>query len=61
MTDQTFRYLYLKLDENPAKYGDSLALMTYGNGVSNIRNCTVRNIAIKGFDATASLAAQAEK
>lgn len=49
VTDQTFRYLYLKLDENPAKYGDSLALMTYGNGVSNIRNCTVRNIAIKGF------------
>ena len=49
VTDQTFRYLYLKLDENPAKYGDSLALITYGNGVSNIRNCTVRNIAIKGF------------
>ena len=49
VTDQTFRYLYLKLDENPAKYDDSLALMTYGNGVSNIRNCTVRNIAIKGF------------
>ena len=49
VTDQTFRYLYLKLDENPAKYADSLALITYGNGVSNIRNCTVRNIAIKGF------------
>ena len=49
MTAQTFRYLYLKLDENPSKYGDSLALMTYGNGVSGIKNCTVRNIAIKGF------------
>lgn len=49
VTDQTFRYLYLKLDENPAKYGDSLALITYGNGISGLKNCTVRNIAIKGF------------
>ena len=33
---------------NPAEFG-SLALITYGNGISGLRNCTVRNVAIKGF------------
>ena len=33
---------------NPAEFG-SLALITYGNGISGLKNCTVRNVAIKGF------------
>ena len=48
VTPETFRYLHLKLGRNPAEFG-SLALIAYGNGISGLRNCTVRNVAIKGF------------
>lgn len=49
ITPETFRYLHLKLDHNPAEEGDQLALLTGQHGVSSLKNCTVRNIAIKGF------------
>ena len=46
---ESYRWLYVKHDKNPSSDGAELGILTYGNGVSGIKNCTVRNIAIKGF------------
>lgn len=46
---ESYRWLYVKLGKNPSSDGAKLGILTYGNGVSGIKNCTVRNIAIKGF------------
>lgn len=46
---ESYRWLYVKRDKNPSSDGAELGILTYGNGVSGIKNCTVRNIAIKGF------------
>lgn len=46
---ESFRYLYVKLDKSPSADGAELNIATYGNGISGLVNCTVRNVAIKGF------------
>lgn len=46
---ESYRWLYVKLGKNPSSDGAKLGILTYGNGVSGLKNCTVRNIAIKGF------------
>lgn len=46
---ESYRWLYVKHDKNPSSDGAKLGILTYGNGVSGLKNCTVRNIAIKGF------------
>ena len=46
---QTFRYLYFKFDKNPADSRDKIGFITYSFGIRNLRNCTVQNIAVKGF------------
>lgn len=46
---ESYRWLYVKHDKNPSSDGAELGILTYGNGVSGLKNCTVRNIAIKGF------------
>ena len=46
---QTFRYLYFKFEKNPADARDKIGFVTYSFGIRNLRNCTVRNIAVKGF------------
>ena len=46
---ESYRWLYEKLGKNPSSDGAKLGILTYGNGVSGLKNCTVRNIAIKGF------------
>jgi len=45
---ETFQYLYFKSKENPSKDAN-IAFVTSGFGVREVRNCTVKNIAIKGF------------
>ena len=46
---ESYRWLYVKHDKNPSSDGAKLGILPYGNGVSGLKNCTVRNIAIKGF------------
>ena len=46
---QTFRYLYFKFDKNPADSRDKIGFITYSFGIRNLRNCTVKNVAVKGF------------
>ena len=46
---ESFRWLYVKLGRNPSSAGAELGIVTYGNGISGLKNCTVRNVAIKGF------------
>lgn len=46
---ESYRWLYVKHDKNPSSDDAELGILTYGNGVSGLKNCTVRNIAIKGF------------
>lgn len=46
---ESYRWLYVKLGKNPSSDGAKLGILTYGNGVSGLKNCTVCNIAIKGF------------
>ena len=46
---QTFRHLYFKFEKNPADARDKIGFVTYSFGIRNLRNCTVRNIAVKGF------------
>ena len=46
---QTFRHLYFKFAKNPADARDKIGFVTYSFGIRNLRNCTVRNIAVKGF------------
>ena len=47
--DETFKYLFFRSKENPAKMKATFGFSTYNFGVSNLKNCTVKNIAIKGF------------
>ena len=46
---QTFLYLYFKFDKNPADSRDKIGFITYSFGIRNLRNCTVKNVAVKGF------------
>ena len=46
---ESYRWLYVKLGKNPSSDGAKLGILTYVNVVSGLKNCTVRNIAIKGF------------
>ncbi len=48
LTKETFRWLYVKHTDNPSKNAN-LHFSTYGCGMDNLRNCTVRNISITGF------------
>ena len=47
--DETFRYLYFRSIENPTKMKSKFGFSTYLFGLRNLRNCVVKNIAIKGF------------
>ncbi len=47
--NETFRFLYFKFDKNPAESKSRWAFSAAANGASNLKNCRVRNIAIKGF------------
>lgn len=44
----SFKYLYFRYDKNPESLGH-LCFSTYNHGISNIKRCIVRNIAIVGF------------
>lgn len=46
---ETFKYLFFRSKENPAKMKSKFGFLTYNFGVRNLKNCTVKNIAIKGF------------
>lgn len=46
--DETFKYIYVRLPHNPSE-GADLHFSTYSIGMSGLRNCLVKNIAIKGF------------
>ncbi len=49
LTPESFRYLYLKLDKNPASTDAKFAISTYGCGVSELKNVEIQNVAIVGF------------
>lgn len=44
-----FRYLYFKFPENPSAGGRKIAFVTASHGISRLKNCSVKNIAVKGF------------
>lgn len=46
---ETFKYLFFRSKENPAKMNSQFGFSTYNCGLRNLKNCTVKNIAIKGF------------
>lgn len=45
---EPFRYLYVKLGHNPSE-GADLHFTPYLSGVERLRDCVVKNIAVKGF------------
>lgn len=46
--DETFRYLFLKRQNNPGELGN-ICLSVYEHGVYNIKDCTIQDIAVVGF------------
>ena len=49
--DNKFTHLFFKCSEHPSKLAKKIAFLPYNFGIRNIRNCTVQNIAVKGFGA----------
>lgn len=46
---ENFRYLYFRSKENPSSGGAKIAFSTSGVGISNLENCEVDSVAVKGF------------
>ncbi len=44
-----FKYLYFKSKKHPSELGKTVSFITYSYGIRDLRNCTVRNVAVKGF------------
>ncbi len=47
--NEKFRHLYFKSERHPSEIGEKVGFVTCSFGVRNIRNCTVKNIDVKGF------------
>ena len=46
-----FTHLFFKCPTHPSKLAKKIALLPYNFGIRNLRNCTVQNVAVKGFGA----------
>ncbi len=48
-SDKKFKYLYFKSKKSPSKSDSIFGFVPYTFGIRNLKNCVVKNIAIKGF------------
>ena len=49
--DNKFTHLFFKCKTHPSELAGKIAFLPYNFGIRGIRNCTVQNIAVKGFGA----------
>ncbi len=44
-----FKYIYFRSKRHPSELGKTVSFVTYSYGIRDLKNCIVRNVAVKGF------------